>query len=73
MRHQDHHPQEENDRVPVDGLVSLVERKDVRQYHGHSTAEGCRRSIKVTSQVAFDGDQQVGHEEDRRREPVDGR
>jgi hypothetical protein len=70
MSDENHDAQKKNYGVPTDGAIGSVERDDPRENHGHSAAERRGGAVEVAAASAFDGDEDVGDEENDDGEPV---
>ena len=70
MRDENHDAEEENDGVPTDGAIGGVERDDAREDHGDGAAECGGGAVEMAAAAGFDGDENVGDEENADGEPV---
>jgi len=60
----DHHAEQEEDRVQVDGGERSVEVQHAARHHGHRTEERSRGAIEAQAGQALQRDHHVGEEED---------
>ncbi len=73
MRDEDHDAEEEDDGVPTDGGVGGVEGNDSGEDHDDGAAEGGGGAVEMVAASGFDGDEDVGDEENDDGEPVEMR
>src|SRR5579872_4236219 len=70
MRDENHDAEEENNRVPTDRAIRAVERDDSDEHHGDGAAKSRSGAVEMAAAAAFDGDEDVGDEENNDGEPV---
>ena len=70
MGDENHHPEEKDQRVPVDYLVGLCEGDDARQHHRDGAAERGSGAVKMASPPAFDGDEQIRDQKNYDGDPM---
>src|SRR5579864_938653 len=70
MRDENHDAEKENYRVPTDRAIRAVERDNSRKHHGYRAAKRRSGAVEVAAAAAFDGDEDVGDEENDDGEPV---
>ncbi len=73
MRDENHDAEEEDDGVPADSAIGSVEGNDSGENHGDGAAKGRGGAVEMTAASGFDGDEDVGDEENGDGEPVEMR
>ena len=67
VRHHDHHAEQQDDGVEIDGAISLVEGKRVHAQHEAGADDRRASAVDTEAGQAADGEHQVGDGEDENR------
>lgn len=67
---QNHHAQQKQQRVPINGLISIVKRNNAGQHHGHTPAKSRSGAVQSASAVAFNRYKEIGDDKNRDGNPM---
>jgi hypothetical protein len=70
IRYNDHHAEQEDDGVEVDGAVGFVERQRIDGHHEAGADDGRTGAIHAKAGQAADREHQVGQDKDDNRDQV---